>query len=335
MKTKCKGQKIRFQEHGRRKVEADFDGGMLTSDGGGLLLREVEARHGVVKGLADCFRDQRDSRFTEFSVEQLVGQRVYGLALGYEDLNDHDDLRRDPMMAVLTGRDDPLGGDRFSERDLGKPCAGKSTLNRLELSSAGTGGAKKIPVDAEAVERFFVDVFVKSRKSVPAQIVLDFDATDDPLHGEQEGRFFHGYYKHYCYLPLYVFCNGFLLAAKLRSSEIDASEGTVEELERIVGIIRESWPDVRILMRGDAGFGREEIMFWCEENGVDFILGFAGNERLEKEVEAELELARRRRMRTGKPARVFKDFTYRTRTSWTKERRVVAKAEWTLMATLD
>jgi hypothetical protein len=320
---------MQLQGLGKRRVEADFDGGTLSSDGGGLLLREVESRHGVISGFARCFRDGRNPLWTEFTLEQLVAQRVYGLALGYEDLNDHDDLRRDPLMGVLAEREDPLGQDRHFERDRGKPCAGKSTLNRLELSAAGGSRLKKTPVDPDAVERFLADVFIQSRGRPPAEVVLDCDATDDPLHGDQEGRFFHGYYKEYCYLPLYIFCGGFLLASKLRPSDIDASEGTVEELKRIVGQLRQAWPDVRIVVRGDSGFARDKIMSWCEANGVGYIFGLARNPRLEKELEKELRQAKRRKGRGKKPARLFKEFSYRTRTSWSRERRVVGKAEYT------
>ena len=329
MTTQCKPQKMQLQGLGKRRVEADFDGGTLSSDGGGLLLREVEARHGVIEGFAGCFRDYRNAAFTEFTVEQLVAQRVFGLALGYEDLNDHDDLRRDPLIGVLAGREDPLGQDRFCERDRGKPCAGKSTLNRLELSAAEGGRLKKTPVDSDAVERFLADVFIQSRGRPPAEVILDCDATDDPLHGDQEGRFFHGYYKEYCYLPLYIFCGGFLLAAKLRPSDIDASDGAVEELERVVGQLRQAWPDVRIVVRGDSGFARDKIMSWCEANGVDYIFGLARNRRLEKEVAPELQQAKRRKGRRRKSARLFREFRYRTLTSWSRERRVVGKAEYT------
>ena len=211
MTTECIASKLEFQELEGRRVEAEFNGGQITSDSGGLLLREVESRYGFISGLAACFGDRRDPRFTEFSVEELVGQRIYGLALGYEDVNDHEELRADPLMAVLVGKEDPLGRDRRAEANRGKACAGKSTLNRLELSSVTQDKYRKTPVDEAAVEAFLVEQFIRVRGGKPKELVLDLDATDDPLHGEQEGRFYHGYYRCYCYLPLYVFCEGYVL----------------------------------------------------------------------------------------------------------------------------
>jgi hypothetical protein len=309
---------------------ARFDGGEITSDGGGVLLKETERRTGIVRRFAGCFRDHRDPERVEHRVEELVGQRVYGLALGYEDVNDHDELRRDPLLATLVGKEDPTGRDRVRERDRGKALAGKSTLNRLELTPEGAGPEsryKKIVVEGEAVDRFFVEVFLDVHEEAPERIELDLDATDDPLYGEQEGRFFHGYYGCYCYLPLYIFCGEHLLCARLRPSNIDASAGAVEELERIVGQIRERWPEVEIVIRGDSGFAREEIMGWCEERGVGYVLGLAKNARLKGEIEEELEAVREEHERTGKAARTFKDFRYRTLKSWSRERRVVGKAE--------
>ena len=208
MTPECIAAKLEFQGLDGRRVEAEFNGGQITSDAGGLVLREVESRYGFIRGLAACFGDRRDPRFTEFSVEELVGQRIYGLALGYEDVNDHEELRADPLMAVLVGKEDPLGRDRRAEADRGKACAGKSTLNRLELSSVTQDKYRKTPVDEAAVEAFLVEQFIRVRGGKPKELVLDLDATDDPLHGEQEGRFYHGYYRCYCYLPLYVFCEG-------------------------------------------------------------------------------------------------------------------------------
>jgi len=309
---------------------ARFDGGRITSDGGGLLLREVERRTGVIRQFAACFTDHRDPRLIEHHVEELVGQRVYGLALGYEDLNDHDELRRDPLLATLVGKVDPTGAHRLRDRDAGKALAGKSTLNRLELTTADAGPTsryKKIVIDGAAVDRLFVNVFLHAFRKAPRQIVLDLDATDDPLHGNQEGRFFHGFYGNYCYLPLYIFCGEFLLCARLRRSNIDASSGTVDELQRIVGQIRATWPSVRIIIRADSGFAREEIMTWCEAQAVDYVLGLAKNTRLKRALSKELREAKREHAQTGAPARVFKDFTYKTRKSWSRRRRVVGKAE--------
>lgn len=330
MKTECNADQIRCKPLGRREVIARFDGGDITSDGGALLLRELESKTGIIRSFAGCFTDHRDPKRTEHTVEQLVAQRVYGLALGYEDLNDHDALRHDPALAVLVDKTDPKGDGRRDERDRGKALAGKSTLNRLELTPAdATSKAryKKIVLDEAKAADFFVDTYIRLQREPPDEIVLDFDATDDPIHGKQEGRFFHGYYKSYCYLPLYVFCGDELLSAKLRESDIDAAAGTVEELERIVGLIRRAWPDVRISIRADSGFCRDAIMAWCEEHGVGFVLGLARNNRLVAELAEELAEAKAMHEATGEPARVFKDFEYRTRKSWSCARRVVGKAE--------
>jgi hypothetical protein len=255
---------------------------------------------------------------------------VYGLALGYEDLNDHDELRHDPLLAVLVGKNDPLGMNRQLARDRGKACAGKSTLNRLELTPVGATAShryKKIVAHQDAIEQLFVDVFLQSHHRAPRQIVLDLDATDDPVHGHQLGRFFHGYYGHYCYLPLYIFAGDHLLSAKLRPADIDAARGTVQELSRIVDQIRHRWPRVRIVVRADSGFCRENIMAWCERNRVDYVLGLAKNDRLKAEIEPELYEAWENLQETGQPARVFRDFEYQTLDSWSRPRRVIGKAE--------
>ena len=330
MTTECRQESFPFQACHQREVVARFDGGEITSDGGMLLLREVEKRRGIIRQFACCFRDWRDSDYIEHTVEELIAQRVYGLALGYEDLNDHEDLRRDSLLAVVVGKEDPTGGDR-RERDAGKPLAGKSTLNRLELTPAQADAQaryKKIVVDPEAVDRFFVDVFIQAHRRAPEQIVLDLDCTDDVLHGNQEGRFFHGFYRNYCYLPLYIFCGDFLLCARLRRSNIDASAGTVDELERIVTQIRKAWPRVKIVIRGDSGFAREPIMTWCEGHHVDYVLGLAKNERLKEAIQTQMEQAEQQWRQTGKAARVFADFYYQTLDSWSRSRRVVGKAEY-------
>ncbi|NQY92485.1 MAG: IS1380 family transposase [Deltaproteobacteria bacterium] len=324
----CIQKTFEFQGLDRRAVVAEFRGGDITSDAGALLLREQEQASGVIRRFAACFEDYRDSRWTEHSVPELVAQRIYGLVLGYEDLNDHDTLRSDPLLATLVGKVDPSGESRRLERDFGKPLAGKSTLNRLELTPEdGPLGHKKIRLRAEAVDRFFVDTFVEAHEEPPKRIVLDVDATDDPLHGDQEGKFFHGYYREYCYLPLYIFCGHWLLCARLRESNIDASKGTVEELERIVEQIRESWPEVEIIVRGDSGFCRDAIMNWCEDNSVKYLFGLAKNERLKAAITEELEEAKTLFVETEEPSRVFKDFMYSTLKSWRCERRVVGKAE--------
>ena len=330
MNTECSGKLFEFHPLGGREVRADFSGGTISSDGGGLLLREVEKRTGIVERFGKCFRDHRDAERIEHRVGELVAQRVYGLALGYEDLNDHDELRRDPLLAVLAGKVDPTGESRKREQDRGKALAGKSTLNRLELTKADVGEQeryKKIALDEGAVDRLLVDVFLESYPQPLAEIVLDLDATDDPLYGRQEGRFFHGYYGCYCYLPLYIFCGEALLCARLRPSDSDASAGCVEELERIVGQIRAAWPQVKILVRADSGFCREELMKWCQQQGVDYVLGLAKNQRLKAEIVGEQEQAAQEYARTKQPARVFKEFFYQTRESWSEARRVVAKVE--------
>jgi hypothetical protein len=330
METECYQKSFRFHTLGRREVVARFDGGRITSDGGGLLLREVERITGIVRQFATCFTDYRDPDLSEHTVEELLGQRLYALALGYEDLNDHDELRQDPLLAAMAGKKDPLGTARRRTRDRGKALAGKSTLNRLELTpvrASAKSRYKKIAVNRRAVQAFFTEIFLQSYKRPPERIVLDLDATDDLIHGHQSGRFFHGYYKDYCYLPLYIFCDEHLLCAKLRPSNIDASAGSVKELQRIVHRIRQQWPEVRIIVRGDSGFCRERIMAWCEANDVDFVLGLAKNERLIKEIAVELEQAQQAFGVTGQRARVFKDFCYQTRKSWTRSRRVIGKAE--------
>ena len=330
MTTECNQESFEFHPLNGRQVVGRFDGGTITTDAGGLLLREVEKRTGIIERFAACFRDHRAAGQVEHTVRELVAQRVYALALGYEDLNDHDQLRRDPLLAVLAEKPDPTGESRARERDRGKALAGKSTLNRLELTPAEVKDEeryKKIALDLEAVDRLLVEIFLEAHAVPPAEVVLDLDATDDPLHGQQEGRFFHGYYGHYCYLPLYIFSGDHLLCARLRPSNIDASAGCVEEVARIVAEIRQSWPEVRITLRGDSGFCREALMSWCEQEGVDYVLGLAKNERLKAEIAGEQEEAAAEFQATGQPARVFKEFPYQTRESWSRARRVVAKAE--------
>jgi hypothetical protein len=330
-RTECNEQPLLFQELGSRKVAIDFKGGHLSSDGGGLFLREVELHTGLLRDFSRCFVDGRDARYVEHSLESLLRQRVMGLALGYEDLNDHDHLRLDPLAALLAEKSDILGEQRATEQDKGKALAAHSTLNRLELGAEATDSRyRKIKVQPEKIEALLIERGVKAIPRKTREIVLDLDATDDPLHGAQEGSYFHGYYRNYCYLPLYCFCGNIPLLAQLRDCKRDASEGSVEALKKIVTAIRKRFGrKVRIIVRGDSAFAREAIMGWCEEQGVFYCLGLARNSRLEallaeefKTLQAQIEVGE-----VEAPCRRFGDFTYRTRESWSRERRVIGKAE--------
>jgi Transposase DDE domain group 1 len=322
MQTECSADLFGFAPVEGRAVVAGFDGGRMTSEAGAMLLGATDRQIRLVERFAGCFSDHRTAELVEHTVARMVGQRVFGITLGYEDLIDHDQLRHDPVMAVL-------GGKLEAKRADCAPLAGKSTLNRLELGRAEPSRYHKISYDAAQIEAVFVDLFLDAHSAAPPQITLDLDATDDPLHGHQEGRFFHGYYDNYCYLPLYVFCGRHLLASKLRPANIDGSAGSVEEVARIVARIRQRWPQVRILLRADSGFARDGLMTWCESNAVDYLFGLAKNSRLVEAITSELAQAAEQSQKTGKPARRFKDFTWRTRDSWSHQRRVVAKAEWT------
>src|SRR6266446_5884327 len=285
MPTECTPDFFGFEPVEGREVIAAFDAGAITSDAGALLLGATDRAIKMMDRFAACFHDARREELIEHEIVTLVGQRVFGIALGYEDLNDHDDLRHDPMMAVL---------------------AGKSTLNRLELSKLEPTRYHKISHNPMAIKKLPVDLFLEAHERAPKQIILDLDATDDPLHGQQEGRFFHGYYDCYCYLPLYVFCGRHLLVAKLRSADMDAAAGAVEEVARVIARIRARWPRTRILLRADSGFAREDLMAWCEGNGVDFLFGLARNERLVAEIATELDLVAAKSRRSGRPERRFK-----------------------------
>ena len=322
MPTECSRDLFGFAPVEGREVVAAFDGGAITSDAGGLLLGATDRAIAMMERFAACFHDERRAHLIEHEVVTLVGQRVFAIALGYEDLNDHDQLRHDPIMAVLAGKLE-------ARREDCAPVAGKSTLNRLERSKLEPTRYHKISHNPIAIKRLLVDLFLEAHKQAPNEIILDLDATDDPVHGNQEGRFFHGYYDCYCYLPLYIFSGRHLLAGKLRRASVDAAAGSIEEVARIVGQIRNRWPNVRILLRADSGFARDELMAWCEANGVHFVFGLAKNDRLIAEIKDELAAAEKTSRRTGKPARRFKQFKWTTRTSWSRERRVVAKAEWT------
>ena len=317
--TECSETLFPFEAHFSRQVVGQFEGSWLTSDGGSLLLRQTDRKIGLLRRVTGCFTDYRQPERIEHRLEEMLAQRIYGLALGYEDLNDHEQLRQDPLWGVLAGK-----------RDLGEPLAGKSTLNRLELTPAGSPAAaryNKITYSPEAIDQLLVTLFLESHRQAPRSIVLDLDATDTPLHGKQEGRFFHGYYNHYCYLPLYIFCGDQLLSARLRPSNIDASAGSLPEVQRIVPQIRKAWPNTQIILRADSGFCREELMAWCEQHAVDYVFGFARNQRLRRKIAKEMRQAKKEQQRTGKPARVFTEFFYRTRKTWSRRRRVVAKAE--------
>jgi len=324
MQTECIPELFEFAPVDHRRVEAGFDGGHVTSDAGVLLLARTDRAIGLLDRFAWCFRDVRLSALVEHPLRVLLAQRVMGIALGYEDLVDHDHLRHDPALAAAIGKME-------AKREDCAALAGKSTLNRLEHGAARLGLSRyhKIGHDPKAIERLFVDLFLEAEGQAPDRIILDLDATDDPVHGHQEGRFFHGYYDCYCYLPLYIFCGRHLLAAKLRRSNIDASAGSREEIERIVGQIRARWHKVRILLRADSGFAREELMAWCDAADVDYLFGLQRNTRLVAEIEAELAEAAAESQETGKPARRFKEFLWSTRDSWSRQRRVIAKAEYT------
>jgi hypothetical protein len=297
-------------------VEAEFCAERISSDGGSLLLREVDRRIRLLTRAAACFLDGRAQAQVEHPVAEMLAQRVFGLALGYEDLNDHEQLRSDPVFALLSGK-----------RDLAAPLAGKSTLNRLELAGRSQR-YHKIGYSPEAFDKLLVDLFLESHTKAPEEVVLDLDATDIPLYGHQPERFFHGYYDGYCYLPLYIFCGDQLLCARLRPANQDAAAGSVDEVARIVRQVRQRWPEVRIVLRADSGFCREELLAWCESQQVHYVFGMARNKRLARIIGAQMQQARVLHQSTGKAARVFAGFGYRTRKSWSSERRVVAKAEY-------
>jgi len=329
--TQCSGseeqREFSFGKHFRREVTARFDGGKISSDGGGVLLGEVDRRLGLLDRLAGCFEDRRDPERIEHRVAELVKQRVYAIALGYEDLNDHDQLRNDPLLALLAGKSDLEGENRKRRRDRGQAMAGKSTLNRLERSTDGEDRYNKISCEFERIDELLLATFLEAHEQAPKQLILDLDATDSPLHGEQEGRFFHGYYGHYCYLPLYIFAGPHLLCARQRTSNQDAAAGSVAEVERIVAGLRAQWPRVRIIVRADSGFCREELLSWCEGNNVKYVIGLARNQRLRALIDKEMRTASERQAETGKAAREIAELRYQTLNSWSRERRVVAKAE--------
>ena len=321
MPTECNPEAMVFARLDGRAVVADFGGGVMTSDAGALLLGATDRAIGLVDRFAACFSDGRQAGRVVHEARPLVGQRVLGIALGYEDLIDHDELRHDPVLGTVLGK-------LAAARPGYAPLAGKSTLNRLEHAPEGGHRYRRIGHDPAAIEDLFVDLFLEAHAKAPERIVLDLDATDDPIHGHQEGRFFHGYYDCHCYLPLYVFCGDHLLAAKLRRSNIDASAGALEEVERIVARIRARWPQVEILLRADAGFAREALMAWCDANRVGYVFGLQRNKRLVERIHGALAQAKAEAQASGQAARRFADFRWTTLKSWSRERRVVAKAEW-------
>jgi hypothetical protein len=318
--TDCNQSGFGFAACGKREIVARFDGGTISSDGGAFLLRQTDQRLNLLPRLAGCFLDGRNQEQVEHSILEMLSQRIYGLALGYEDINDHEQLRKDPVFGILAGR-----------KELEEPLAGKSTLNRMELGTGTKDRYKKITYWKEAIDELLVKVFLESHQNAPAEIILDVDTTDLPLHGKQEGRFFHGYYDSYCYLPLYIFCGEHVLCARLREANHDAACGSLAEIRRIVAQIRTAWPEVKIILRGDSGFCRNELMSWCENNGVDFVFGLARNQRLRKIIGAQMHEATQKWNTTSQPARVFSEFEYKTKktkkSGWDRERRVAAKAE--------
>jgi hypothetical protein len=318
--TECNQSSFGFEASGRREIVARFDGGTISSDGGAFLLRQTDKRLNLLARMAVCFLDGRKQDMVEHSILEMLSQRVYGLALGYEDINDHEQLRHDPVFGILAGRE-----------KLADPLAGKSTLNRMELGTGINDRYKKITFWKEGIDEVMVKVFIESYQKAPDQIILDIDSTDLPLHGKQEGRFFHGYYDNYCYLPLYIFCGEQVLCARLREANHDAAFGSLAEIQRIVAQIQAAWPKVKIILRGDSGFCRNELMSWCEAHQVDFLFGMARNQKLRKIIGAEMYAATQQWKETGKPARVFREFRYQTKKTkkggWDRERRVVAKAE--------
>ena len=314
--TECIQETFSFAAHFSRRVEVGFTAGQVSSDGGALLLREVDRRIKLLSRLGSCFSDGRMPLLVKHQLPQMLSQRIYGLALGYEDLNDHEQLRSDPLLGLLSGK-----------RELDEPLAGKSTLNRLELVGR-TGRYHKIGYWPESIDRLLVDLYIESQATAPAEIVLDLDATDIPLYGHQPERFFHGYYDSYCYLPLYIFAGDQLLSARLRPANQDAAAGSIEEVSRIVVQLRQQWPEVKIVLRADSGFCREDLMGWCENNHVDYVFGLARNQRLRRIIGKQMHQAQLEHQATGKAARVFAEFPYQTHKSWACSRRVVAKAEY-------
>ena len=296
---------IEFARLGRRVVEGRFDGGSMTSDGGVMLLGEVDRKLGLLEAAARCIADPRSPLLIKHGVRDMLRQRVYALALGWEDLNDHGALRCDVAVQTAVGVD--------------REVASAPTLCRLEKWADRATAVR--------LHRLLIEQFIASFKSAPKELVLDFDATDNPLHGQQEQRFFHGYYDSYCYLPLYVFCGQQLLCAYLRPSRIDAAQHCAAILKLLVRRLRQTWPDVRIIFRGDSGFCRQRVINWCERSGVHYIIGLARNPRLEAQVEFAQLALQDDYERTGHKQRLIDEFSYAAQ-SWPRERRVITRLEW-------
>ncbi len=330
-KTECNDQPLLFQELGRRKVVADFSGGTLSSDAGVLLLREVDINLGLTQSLGQCFSDGREQRWVDHSVQQMVAQRIFGLALGYEDLNDHERLRLDPVLATACNKVDPLGNDRFNPAHRGVALAGASTLNRLELSNNKSTRCHKVPHDPARIEGCLLQMGVRCLPKHVGEVVVDLDAMGHRLHGLQEGRHFNGYYDDYCYLPLYAFVGDFPLWAQLRTADHGAAHGVVAALEKMVAAIRKRCRRVRIIVRGDGGFCRNDILSWCESQAeVYYCLGLRRNAVLLDKLSPTLAQARARHCLSGGATRAFGEFEYHTRQGcWTRTRRVIGKAEVT------
>ena len=331
MDTECNADRIRFKELSGRQVLAKFDGGAITSDAGVLLLRALEERFGVIETFAECFIDHRDPAQVEHSVEELLRQRIFGLVLGYEDLNDHDALRRDFALAAACGKEEPDGSGRRQESDQGEPLANAATLNRLEqgvVQAAPDERYHKIECDLQKLRWKLVDLWISLRDQPPESVIIDLDATDVPLHGDQEQKFYHGYYGHYCYLPLYVFAGSWLVGSLLRFSGQDASADCLDTLELLVDTIEDRWPECDVMIRADSGFARNRIMTWCEARDIDYVLGLAQNERLRDRIDDPMAQAAEKYAETDEPVRMYREFRYETQDSWSKKRRTIAKVEY-------
>ncbi|MEO1318213.1 MAG: IS1380 family transposase [Pseudomonadota bacterium] len=318
--TECSDARIESKAPDGRTFTAAFDGGSISTDGGVVLLRAVEERCRILKRFGGCFVDHRDPTRVQHTITQLAAQRVLGIALGYEDLCDHDILRSDPLLTSVVGKRDRRG----------ETLASSATLGRIENGAPGLSRDDrycKITLDYEKVDHLLIDLFLESHESPPEEIVVDLDATDAKIHGKQEGRFFHGYYDEYCYLPLYIFVGDHVLGARLRRADADGAAGSVEELDRIADRIRAAWPETRIVVRADSGFCREWLLDWCEERGVDYVIGIARNSRLLQLLADSMLLAKNEHDRTNHAARHFEDLEYRTLDTWSRTRRVVGKAE--------